>query len=113
MEVWGIRKIVGLGIYRCSAASFFRTLTVTSIREEDDFIREQVLIPGYKWTLIASKLTNAETYQVRYRYFSSSTPGAVKLRWTTEEDKSLLRRVARYEMNWRLVAAGLSGRSDI
>ncbi|CAG8592313.1 4759_t:CDS:2 [Paraglomus occultum] len=78
-------------------------------KEEDDFIREQVMLHGYKWTLIASKLTNVETYQVRHRYFSNST----RRKWTLEEDKILLRRIAKYGMNWQLVVAGLTERTDI
>ncbi|CAG8482725.1 2953_t:CDS:2 [Paraglomus brasilianum] len=82
-------------------------------KEEDDFIREQVMLHGYKWTLIASKLTNAETYQVRHRYFSNSTRNTARRKWTSEEDKILLRQIAKYGMNWQLVVAGLTGRTDI
>ncbi|PCH41368.1 hypothetical protein WOLCODRAFT_69152 [Wolfiporia cocos MD-104 SS10] len=82
--------------------------------EEDDMLREAVIVLGHAWSEVASFVPGRSNEQCRDRYNEVLNPSVVKGKWTPDEDKALIAAVDRAGPGgWKEIAKILgNGRTD-
>eukprot|EP00604_Paraphysomonas_vestita_P003115 CAMPEP_0174820820 /NCGR_PEP_ID=MMETSP1107-20130205/4872_1 /TAXON_ID=36770 /ORGANISM="Paraphysomonas vestita, Strain GFlagA" /LENGTH=157 /DNA_ID=CAMNT_0016036859 /DNA_START=54 /DNA_END=524 /DNA_ORIENTATION=- len=80
--------------------------------EEDDVLREAVLLHGGKnWKKISERLVGRSDVQCLHRWQKVLKPGLIKGPWTKEEDDKVIELVGKYGVkSWSFIARQLQGR---